>query len=167
MLVIMRVVSQFERQVPHRKVTLPERSWTCLRRHENGLCDVVEDLQKELCVGAGLGGRLDFGRVQLAGLSAASGRLEDAVDGGEDRRREELGAHGAHVEVHQGRGQRGAAEERRRLLLFLDLDAVQSGEQIRLALVKSVIFNDTRYKEFGQGSQNLLKLAFHEFFFPT
>ena len=89
------------------------------------------------------------------------------MDGGEDRRREELGAHGAHVEVHQGRGQRGAAEERRRLLLFLDLDAVQGGEQIRLALVKSVIFNDTRYKEFGQGSQNLLKLAFHEFFFPT
>ena len=138
---------QFERHVTRvngvlkRTVTSPESSWTRLRRHENGLCDVVEDLQKELCVGTGLGGRLDFGRIQLAGLSAASGRLEDAVDGGEDRRGEELGAHGAHVEVHQGRGQRGAAEERRRLLLLLDLDAVQSGEQIRLALVKSVTFN--------------------------
>ena len=63
------------------------------------------------------------------------------MDGGEDGRGEELGADGAHVEVHQGRGQRGAAEERRRLLLLLDLDAVQGGEQIRLALVKSVTFN--------------------------
>ena len=118
--------------------TIPESSWTRLRRHENGLCDVVEDLQQELGVGAGLGGRLDLGRVQLAGLPAARGRLEDAVDGGEDGRGEELGADGAHVEVHQGRGQRGAAEERRRLLLLLDLDAVQGREQIRLALVKSV-----------------------------
>ena len=61
------------------------------------------------------------------------------MDGGEDGGREELGAHGPHVEVHQGRGEGGASEERRRLLLLLDLDAVQSRQQIRLAFVKSVI----------------------------
>ena len=158
--------------MPTLVLTLPERSWTCLRRHENGLCDVVEDLQKELCVGAGLGGRLDFGRVQLAGLSAASGRLEDAVNSGEDRRREELGAHGAHVEVHQGRGQRGAAEERRRLLLLLDLDAVQSGEQIRLALVKSVKFKDARSRDSANVSKGETDSAsvsknYRSFLFPT
>ena len=51
-----------------------------------------------------------------------------------------LCAHGAHVEVHEGRGECSAPEERRGLLFPLHLDAVQSGEQIGLALIEPAEF---------------------------
>ena len=58
------------------------------------------------------------------------------MDGGEYGRGEEVGADGAHVEVHEGRGEAGLAEEGGGLLLALDLEAVQAGEQVGLALVE-------------------------------
>lgn len=111
----------------------PEGPRTGLRAHEDGLGDVVEHLEQELRVGARLGRALDLVRVELAGEVA---RLEDAVDGREDGRGEEVGADGAHVEVHQGGGQACLPEEGRGLLLALDLEPVQTGEEVGLALVE-------------------------------
>ena len=47
-------------------VNKPQRSRAGLGAHEDALGDVVEDLKKELGVGARLGRRLDLVRVQLA-----------------------------------------------------------------------------------------------------
>ena len=47
----------------------PESSGASLGGHEDGLGDVVQDLEQKLGVGASLGRRLDLVRVQLAGLS--------------------------------------------------------------------------------------------------
>ena len=61
------------RKVKHEVIQLspnkPESSGASLGRHEDGLGDVVQDLEQKLGVGASLGGRLDLVRVQLAGLS--------------------------------------------------------------------------------------------------
>ena len=95
---------------------VPQCPWAGLGAHEYGLGYVIQDLEQELGVGAGLGRGLDLVGVELAALPG----LQDPVDGGEYGGREELGAHGAHVQVHEGGGQLVPAEEDRGLLLPLN-----------------------------------------------
>jgi hypothetical protein len=101
----------------------PQRPRTRLRRHEDGLSNVVKHLQQELRIGTRLCGRLNLARVELARLPVCG--LNDAVDGGKDGRGEELGAHGPHVEVHERGGQGAAAKEDRSLYFTLDLQSDQ------------------------------------------
>ena len=97
-----------------------------LARHEDGLCDIVQHLdrpvqwpslgdghlQQELRVGTGLGGALDLAGVELAALlgledpgesEVEEGGREGPVDGGEEGGVEEVLADTLHVTVHQGR----------------------------------------------------------------
>ena len=90
---------------------------------------VVEDLQEERGVGAGLGDRLDLGRVQLAGLPAARGCFEDAVDGGEDGRGEERRCfvdkrQGRAVSIHDSMNRESVENPSLEVILNRNLDSL-------------------------------------------
>ena len=86
-----------------------------VERHENGMRYLVEHLQQELCVIAGIVRCLHLGRVQFTRLF----RLQQLENSVLDGRLQEACAHRLHVQVHQGGRERSGPEESRRFFFFL------------------------------------------------